>query len=199
VTLYRQKLAAATGLVDIVSIGLLNNLSDLLQSAADGISSLTGLQLVAAKVNHLWVMGGLYSKGAEHNFNATSVGIAASSYVVSNWPTPITYLGYEVGATVLTGSTVSGLQPGDYLAQAMSDYGTFNRSSWDPMCGMVAIIGDPQKAGYMPVYGSNSVSAVDGSNIFTPDASGRDRYLVKGKPDSYYAGWINTKILKSNW
>lgn len=198
-TIYRTLLAAAVGAIDIISIGYLNNLSDLLQSPADGISPLTGLQLVTAKVRHLWIMGGQYPSGSEHNFNNTPVGIAGANYVVANWPTPITYLGFEVGSSVLSGATVSGLQPGDLLAQAMSDYGSFARSSWDPMNTMMAILSTPLQAGYTEVFGSNSVDIVTGANTFTPNVNGRDSYVVKANPDSWFVNWLNFHILKTNW
>jgi len=199
VTLYRQQLASSSVPVDIVTIGYLNNLYDLLRSSADDISPLTGLELATAKVRRLYVMGGAYPKGIEFNFSHNAVAIAASSYVTANWPTPIIFSGFEVGQTVTTGASMNGLQPTDLLAKAMADVGTFNRPSWDPMNVLQAIVGEPTIAGYTEVYGSNSVNASTGANIFMPDTAGKDRYLVKSQANGVYQSVINFLILKSNW
>jgi hypothetical protein len=199
VTLYRTILANSRAGVDIVSIGSLNNLRDLLQSTADGISSLTGAQLVAAKINRLRIMAGQYPSGSEFNFNNNALSIASANYVVANWPTPIIYSGFEVGNTVLTGASVAGRAPGDLLAQALSDFGSSTRNSWDPMNVLLAIDRDPDSSGYTSVWGSNAVDSGTGANTFTPSAVGRDRYMVKKNSDTSFQTRINTLIDKTTW
>lgn len=199
VAIYRRVLAGAAAPVDMVSIGSLNNLADLLQSPADATSPLTGLQLVTAKVHRLWVMGGQYPNGTEFNFSNNALAIASAVYVTTNWPTPIVYSGFEMGNTVLTGASVAGRQPGDLLAQALVDYGSTTRSSWDPMNTLVAIGQDPDSSGYTSVWGSNAVNATTGANTFTPSAVGRDRYLVKQASDATFQSRINTIIDKTTW
>lgn len=197
---YRQLLAAAPdGLVDIVIIGEHNNLRDLLQSSADSISPLTGLQLVTAKVNRLYVMGGQYPTGTEYNFSNNALAIASANYVVANWPTPIIYLGFEVGDTVTTGQSIAGRGPADLVAQAMADFGVSFRMSWDAMNVMLAMDADPDSAGYRSVWGSNAVSAVTGANTFTPSALGRDRYVAKVNSDASFQTRINNLLNKTTW
>lgn len=199
VTLYRQLLANTAAPIDIVSVGPLNNLSDLLQSSADSISPLTGLQLVTAKVRRLYVMGGQYPSGSEFNFNNNSLAMTAGNYVVANWPTPIVYSGFEVGTSVLTGASLSGKQPGDLAAQAMADFGSFARMSWDPMNALLAMDIDPDSNGYTSIWGSNSVNAGTGANTFTPNVAGRDRYTVKSVTDATFQARINNLIDKTTW
>ena len=59
VGVYRRALASQLDAsVSIASIGLMTNLQNLLQSAPDAISPLSGFDLVSAKVKILAVMGG---------------------------------------------------------------------------------------------------------------------------------------------
>lgn len=196
---YRTLLANAPGKVNILSIGCLTNMQALMNSAADAISPLTGMQLIAAKVLNTDIMGGQYPTGTEYNFSVTAAAIAAAVDVCANWPNPITYSGFEVGNTVNTGASVSGQQPGDLLAQAMSDYGSFARPSWDPMNVLMGNQGGPVQGGYTTVQGANVVNASTGANTFTPNATGKDRYVKKLLTDATYAATINGLIDKTTW
>lgn len=195
VTLYRRILADAENGVDIVQIGYNNNLAALMASPADSISPLTGYQLIAAKCNKLWCMGGNWPSGSENNFSRDATAIAAAAAVVNGWPGAITFLGYEVGATVLSGSSLVTVQATtDPVYTALLNYGnnTLNsgRSSWDPMMVLLAAIGDKTKAGYTSVSGTGAVNASTGANSWTSGA-GKHEYVVKAYGDHYYASAIN--------
>ncbi|KAI9037476.1 inosine/uridine-preferring nucleoside hydrolase [Aspergillus affinis] len=102
VRLYRQSLARAKPHgVKIASIGLLDNLADLLDSPGDRISNMTGYELVRQKVNDLVIMGGEYPSGLEDN-SRRSPGAAAK--VVLDWPSKIVFSGSELGRDVFSGA-----------------------------------------------------------------------------------------------
>jgi|GEM_PF-504922 len=208
VTVYRTVLAQATRSVDIVCVGYLTNIHELLNSPADAISPLTGAQLVAAKVGTLWVMGGAYPSSAaagpgsaggsggaaENNFARTAQSIAAAINVAANWPTPITWMGYEVGVTVVSGQHLGFSSSTDIVANAYNLNGASGgRPSWDPMMTLLACTGDPTLAGYTTVSGKNVVAA-GGVNTFTAGA-GNHRYVVKAKADGWYANQLNDLML----
>jgi hypothetical protein len=95
---YRQALAAAADhSVVIVTTGFLNMLERLMQSPADSISPLTGMQLIQQKVKLLSCAGGAYPSGGEFNFTVVP---DAAYYVINNWPksVPATFAAYELGA-----------------------------------------------------------------------------------------------------
>jgi inosine-uridine nucleoside N-ribohydrolase len=106
VALLRKTLAAQPdGSVVIIQTGYSTNLARLLDSQADGYSSLNGRALVKRKVRLLSVMAGsfrdaqfrgqLLRKGApETNL---VVDVPAAQKVFSRWPTPIVDSGGEVG------------------------------------------------------------------------------------------------------
>ena len=98
VELYRSVLdAAKDGSVNIISVGFLTNLADLLQSEADDISGMSGVQLAQSKVRELVIMGGMYPSGWEFNFGGEDP--ASTAYVLEHWPSnvPVTYSGGELG------------------------------------------------------------------------------------------------------
>ncbi len=195
VALYRRLLASVEGKVEILEIGFPSVLSALLMSEPDSYSELCGLELVKAKVSHLWIMAGKWDEpngGLEHNFCHTRRASDAAAYICDNWPTPMTFLGWEVGATVISGSKLPGT---DILKQVLADHGSHNgRSSWDPMLILLAAAGTPQAAGYDCVYGDIKVNPENGANYFTASPQANRRFVVKTMPDQWYADKIDSQL-----
>jgi len=108
--MYRRALAAeADNSVVIASFGYLGNLAALLDSPADGISPLSGRDLVARKVNRLVIMGGHYPSGSPETNLAGDV--ASAQRVATGWPTKLVWSGSEVGDDVRTGDTITQVHP----------------------------------------------------------------------------------------
>ena len=194
VRLYRRLIAECDGKVEIMEIGFLQILGDFLKSEGDDISPKTGMELCREKVSKIWSMAGRWDidGGREFNIAWTPLTREASNYIFDNCPVPITFLGWEVGHTVITGEK---LDHEDYLWKAMNDHGYGNgRSSWDPMLVMLACIGDEEKAGYDVVVGKASLEEDSGKNHFTLDPNGKHKYVIKKYDDSYYADMINNFI-----
>lgn len=190
VTLMRRTLAAAdNNSVDIMAIGYMNNLPDLLNSTADSHSALSGTALVTAKVRHLWVLGGLWPSGSENNFNRTPIAIQAAHDLCEDWPTDVTFMGFEVGNLVYFGGGLKGQS--DILAQAISDLNTtYGRRAFDPLLVRLAALDDLEAAGYTAVVGTASVNASTGANSFTENPAGPHRYVV---PAQSYS-WLEREI-----
>jgi hypothetical protein len=168
VSVLRQALAGqANGSVVIAEIGYEENLANLLNSPADGISGLTGLQLITQKVKELVVMGGGYpSYGGENNL-AGNPGAAAD--VAANWPTKVVWSGIEVGNALFGGHSVDSAQPlSSPVRVAMDAYAGANPSFslYDPTAVYHAV--RPGDALLTEVgQGHNVVSAGSGANAFT--------------------------------
>ena len=192
--LYRKILSESDEPIEIVEIGFLQVIEALLKSGADDISSKTGLELVKEKVKKFWVMAGKWDEdgGEEHNFALTNVSRRAGSYFCQFCPVPVTFLGWEIGHSVITGQTIS---HDDFLYQVLLDHGSPNgRSSWDPMLVLAAVIGDEKEAGYETIPGTARVCEETGKNYFLRDESGLHCYLKKKHEDSFYEKAINTRI-----
>lgn len=194
VKLYRSILSKSDQPVELIEIGYPQVLTALLQSESDDICKLNGIELVKNKVSKIWMMAGKWDKNPdkENNFARNARSRKAANILCDICPIPITFLGWEVGATVITGDN---LDKNDPLYRALCDHGSLNgRSSWDPMLCHLAIIGNEQKAGYSVVKGKASVDAATGENSFSVCDDSLHSYVVKQKDDVYYANAINNLI-----
>ena len=222
---YRQALAAAPDAsVWVSSIGFTTNLEALLRSGPDAASPLSGAQLVAKKVKGLAWMGGRYPQSLrdpespqlpspEHNFgffctagNERCSGIASdpiapsTAFVLEHWPAtvPIVFLGWEVGAPILTGAVMTnGTASSNPCRQAYIDHGNgvVGRSSWDPATTLFAVRG--VESFYSHVFGRNFVYATDGNYVFVPSHAGgaTQSYLVQKAPIQAVRNAINELLL----
>ena len=137
-------------------------------------------------------MGGNWSMqgGREYNFYACENPLAmnASQFVVNELPCEITFLGFEVGESVLTGGNLS---EEDMLGKALRDWGVPDgRCSWDPMT-VLAALQDKFPDAYAQVKGKGRVDE-KGYNYFEENENGPHAYLKKVHPDSWYQELINS-------
>ena len=179
VALYRRLLARATEKVEIIEIGFLGILSELLKSVPDGISKKSGAALVREKVSKIWVMGGKWDEngGREHNFALNASTRSAAADFTELCPVPVTFLGFEVGIGVITGRN---LNTGDHLYRVMKDWGAEDgRHSWDPMLVLLALTGDEREAGYAVKTGTARVDRESGESFFQENPHGMHKFVVK--------------------
>lgn len=194
VRLYRRCLAESDGPVELVEIGFLQVVADLLESPADDLSPKSGRELVAEKVSGLWVMAGRWDLevGKENNFSRNQRAARAGERFCRLCPVPVTFLGWEVGTEVITGGV---LDPQDPLHLALCDFGCpEGRKSWDPMLALLAVIGDEEAAGYLSVQGTAQVDPISGENRFTETLKGLHRYVKMKHPPLFYEERINERI-----
>lgn len=206
VSLFRRKLAQATGKIDIIAIGYMNNLSDLLASGPDAHSPLTGVELVSQKVNILWAMAGSWPTGSENNFTRTPISRQAGATLCSTWPTPIVFLGWSVANNLISGGNLAGSdENGGYLHMALTDHGFPNgRSSWDPMTMLLATVGntgadgiDLRPNGFATIRGTATVDPATGNNTWVNSDTGKHYYVVKEQSDTYFRNAMNSFLIKS--
>lgn len=159
--LYRKILVSQPdNSVTIVSVGFFTNLANLLNSAPDDYSSMTGYELVKKKVKHLVSMAasvGKDGKGA-NEFNVV-VDAKASQKVFNEWPTPIILSGFHIGEKVMTGiplindATITNSPVKDaYDVALKKNNQTQGRCSWDQTAVYVAV------RGIEPLFTSRKIS-----------------------------------------
>jgi len=185
VEFYRKILSRAEEPVDIITVGFTNSLERLLRSGADRYSPLSGTELVRRKVRHLWSMAGKYPEGKEYNFANTERSHRAGATVCDEWPTPVTFLGYEVGTRLRIGG---GLPEEDLLHKVLAAHGSASgRYAWDPLLTWIACLDSPQEAGFETVRGTVKVDPETGADTFTPGPDGPHEYVVMARDSSWYA------------
>ena len=193
VRLYRRAIAQSEGQVEILEVGFLQVIAGALMSQPDDISEKSGIELFREKVKKIWIMGGKWHMqgGDEYNLCKYPFAQAGSHIFISNCPCPITFLGWEIGAGVITGSKLS---KDDFLHIALADHGSgFGRESWDPMLAVLALTDNNEKAGYKTVKGNAKVDN-HGLNYFEENENGIHEYVVKAQPDEFYINIIDDLI-----
>lgn len=180
-TLYRKILASQPdGSVTINTIGALINLHYLLDTPADDISPLTGVELVKKKVQRLVVCGGRNPKGTSSNFSKAGTGVHTVA-VFERWPTPIVFCGNEVGGELETGFADSPEFADHPSREAYKIFHNGNptkkRASNDQAGMLYAIRGEGDF--YTLSDPGVMVSDEKGNTHFEPKPDGSHRYLIK--------------------
>ncbi len=183
--LYLSLLRAAEEPLEILEIGYPQVLAGVLRRDPD---------LFREKVRAVWMMAGKWDEavGRENNFARAPRSREAGAYICRFCPVPVTFLGFEVGVSVISGGN---LAEGDLLRQVLADHGSVHgRCSWDPMLVLLALDGSPAAGGYTAVTGKASVDPLTGANRFDRSPDGDHRYVVKAMPDAHYASRIDGLI-----
>lgn len=201
VILYRKLLAAQPDKsVTIVTVGFLTNMANLLQSAPDNLSPLSGSELIERKVKQLVSMAGVFdsSMGTFKEFNVMK-DAAASVIAFSNWPTPIVFSGFEIGWRIHTGlplvnsPAITNSPVKEVFAHSMPmDPNDKNgRASWDETAVLVAVRGYEK---YFDVAKGRFVCHADGTNGWNKNGQ-RDAYLLQKMPIAELEAVLNGLIM----
>lgn len=188
--------ACADNSVAIVTIGGLTSMAALLASPADGISPLTGVQLIAAKgekTGRCTTMAGQFTNTTIQEFNAR-MDPDATAFFQANWPStvPLTWMDQPVGATVFCGPRVEAdpfTDPSAYVLNHLSkliggDGATRNkRQSWDPLAVERAIYGSGNRYLLQGANGTITVGASPGTTVFSAATPGPHSYVRKEVSD----------------
>lgn len=194
VDVYRRMLSeSGPHEVVIVSVGHLNNLHDLLQSAPDDHSPLSGAELIEQKVDRLVVMGGhflpdpsvRYPSGCEHNFRARGAA-RYTGPTLEGWPTDVLLSGYEIGEGILTGPALAELDEMHPVRRAYAGHPSEplinGRMSWDQTAVLAAVRG-PHEFWNTSPPGRADVNQ-EGCNSWRNDPDGSHRYLIEREDPS---------------
>jgi inosine-uridine nucleoside N-ribohydrolase len=184
IALYRKILSKQPdNSVTIITVGFLTNIADLLRSQPDKYSPLNGLDLVRKKVSKLVSMAGKFPSGSEFNIDQDA---AASKYALENFPKPVIYSGFEIGANIKSGLPLvantriknSPVKDVFRISIPLDKEDSAGRMSWDQTAVHVAV------RGHEPWYTLQPGRIiVDDKGHNTWDASGKDQhYLIAQKP-----------------
>jgi len=183
VQVLRETLARAKdGSVTIVVVGFSTNLARLLESGADKISPLNGVELVKAKCRELVMMAGMFTAEGRHKEYNVFIDLPAARKVYADWPTPIVTSGFEIGRAIKY-PAVSIEQDFRYvphhpLAEAYGLYQKmpYDRETWDLTSVLYAV--RPNR-GYFGLSPAGTIT-VDEAEVtqFAEAETGRHRYLT---------------------
>lgn len=202
VALYRKILAAQPdGSVTIVSVGFLTNLKELLNSGKDAASELTGEALVRKKVRQWVCMGGIFPEGKFKNgdgeYNVT-IDTVASVRAINDWPTPVVFSGFEIGAAIKVGARLSTTPESNPVRSGYQHYnGLKDREAWDLTAVLYAVRGPGEywtlsEPGFCVMH----ARVTHGYNEWLPTPNGRHRYLKPKMPLPKLAEVIEELMLR---
>lgn len=201
VALYRRILAAAPDQsVTVVTVGFLTNLANLLKSGPDKLSNLSGLELVRKKVKLLVSMAACFNAemGQFREFNV-KMDAGSASFAFENWPGPVIFSGFEIGAAIFTGLPIT--RKSDLVHSPVKDVFSIcipmdpndknGRMSWDETAVLVAVKG---YADYFEVAEGRYIAKEDGSNSWNDQGKGH-HYLKKIKNAPLLTATIDNLII----
>ncbi|HEY0652765.1 MAG TPA: nucleoside hydrolase [Chryseosolibacter sp.] len=196
VKLYRKILAAQPdSSVTIVTVGFLTNMANLLKSKPDAVSPLGGAALVKNKVKRLVSMAGAFPSGKEFNIEKDAL---ASQHAFGNWPTPVYFTGWEIGAKLFSGiplisSTIKKSPVKDVFEISIpkSKEDSNGRKSWDQTAVLMAVRGVDQ---YYTLIPGRIVCEPDGRNSWNPKGRGQ-YYAVEKTPATEVEKIINDLMM----
>ena len=199
---YRKMLAGAEdGSVTIVCVGLMTALAELLESPADDISPLNGVELCRKKVKCVVSMSTApYPRYDQPNFNYM-MDAAGAHTALEKCPAPI-YVSPE-GTEVITGHSFARTLPPEhplrraYMQFAGSLFGNENagRSSWDLIAALYAL--EPEN----PMFRLEEHGTVhydqDGLAWWDDEGSRRDGQIHLAVPNAVMAARLETLMTEN--
>lgn len=190
VTMRRALASRAQKDAVIITTGPLNALQSLMNSSPDAVSGMTGAELLIAKCKVMYAVVGIFPTGTE--WNAVQHPTSASD-VAANWPTPIVWVGIELGNTVRTGGPLAS-KPADDLMRRGYSYPPASGSTREAW-GQLGIMAAAQShADFGMVRGTAAFNSSTGANTWTNSATGTHYYLTKTLGDGHYVSRINKWI-----
>jgi hypothetical protein len=199
-TLRTALAAAANSSVVLVTTGFAHCIYPLILSPADGISTLTGAQLVQQKVIKGVIVAGDYPSGVggscgagigQLEFNFCADDPEDWSAMLTTWKTqngypPLYFVSFTQGINGGTAGPPSSFPTTNPEAYALSVTGFVARPPWGQIGLYYSIFGNPGGAFTISANGTNVVNAVTGANTWSSTTASGHFYLTNAQPVSFY-------------
>ena len=180
----------------IVTTGYLVNVAGLLKDPE-------GYSLVSRYVDSIWITGGIYLQGDDHNFIVTRSCADAARYVLSSSPVGLVFsssasIENEDGSVIFCGSGIQYLDKKgtDPVAMAYRDYAKANntslvggRNAWDPFCLWAASL--PMEETNLHLEAVNMMIGDTGYNRFSYDLPPNCQIIRRNTTE---LGWYTSQI-----
>lgn len=213
VNFYRMMLASSSDKVNIVVLGQIVNLYELLNSEADVHSHLNGYELIKEKVDTIYFLGGKSNGTIENNifyggdnygnnpyWNNTKVS-EVTKYVAENIPCRMVWMEADITGSFSVGGFLekTDKKKEDILTRALVDFGQpWGSASFDPFGIFIAVLdSNDMLQNYMLELQPGTMRIkLTGTSYFTQGDPTRNHYRVeKLANDGFYQNEINKCLL----
>ena len=216
VNFYRIMLASSPEKVNIVVLGQIVNLYELLNSVPDVHSQLNGYELIKEKVDTIYFLGGKSNGCIENNifyggdnygnnpyWNNTKIS-EITKYVAENIPCRMVWMEADITGSFSVGGFLekTDKKKEDILTRALVNFGQpWGSASFDPFGVYIAALdsNDILTENMLELQSGTMRVKLTGTSYFTHDDSTRNHFRVeKLANDGFYQSEIN-KILASEY
>ena len=213
VNFYRMYLASSVEKVNIVVLGQIININELLNSQPDVHSPLNGYELIAEKVDTIYFVGGKSDGRIENNifyggenygknpyYNNTKVS-EVTKYVAGNVPCRMVWMEADIIGSFSVGGFLekTDRNANDILTRALKDFGTpWGSASFDPFGIYIAALDANDMLQYhmLELQAGTMRINLNGTSYFTLNDPTRNHYRVeKLANDGYYREEINNMLI----
>lgn len=182
VDMYRRLLSKADdGSVVIVTVGFSTTIAQLLESAPDKYSKLSGRELVARKVKYFSIMAGEFERENYAEYNVVN-DVKAARLLFETSPVKMVFTPFTLGEqTQYAGASIeqdfSWGEPHP-MVEAYKHYMQmpYDRPTWDVIAAYYACHPDAE---CFTIHPAGEVKVTDnGVTLFTPSEDGKSRYMT---------------------
>ncbi|MDE7323217.1 MAG: nucleoside hydrolase [Lachnospiraceae bacterium] len=202
VQMYRRILAESDTKVNIITLGFLQNIQALMRSAPDQYSPFTGAELIAQKVDTIYIVGGNSTGKPSFNFYWTGEKvIEAAKTVVRDFPARIVFLQTDLSDDTYCGQFYNTKDPHqrDIVTKALKANNQGGGIvAWDVFsvwCAVQDMNGNTKQTFLSLERGTQYVSDT-GATKWTAGETGRHFKLYKNAEGAYYSELMNNMLLQ---
>ena len=201
VQMYRRILSESDTKVSIITLGFLQNIQALMNSQPDRYSSLTGAELIAAKVDTIYIVGGNSTGKPSFNFYWTGDKVInAARDVADHFPTRTVFLQSDLSDDTFCGQFYQTRDSNrqDIVTKALyanDQYGGV--VAWDVFSVWCAAqdMNDNLEASYLELEQGNQYISPTGATQWTATDDGKHYKMYKRMQGSYYSEIMNNMLL----
>lgn len=204
VPMYRRILSSSDARVNIITLGFLQNIQGLMNSAPDQYSPLTGMELIAQKVDTIYIVGGNSTGRPSFNFYWTGEKVInAARDVARDFPARVVFLQSDLSDDTFCGQlyNTKDTRQRDIVTRALRANGQSGGVvAWDVFsvwCAVQDMNGLTESAFLTLEQGNQYVSAT-GATEWTASDSGRHYKMHKHREGAYYSEIMNHMLLQKH-
>lgn len=202
VPMYRRILAASDTKVNIITLGFLQNIHGLMDSMPDQYSALTGMELIAQKVDTIYIVGGNSTGKPSFNFYWTGEKVISAARETANrFPARIVFLQTDLSDDTFCGQFyyMKDSHQRDIVTRALNaNDQSGGIVAWDVFSVWCAVrdMNHSLEQSCLALECGNQYVSNTGATKWTASDTGRHYKMYKYMKGEYYSELMNRMLLQ---